>query len=43
MLNTSKNQPFGEGGPSEQSERGILIIAFYIVALILVSTRFVRL
>ena len=37
MLNTSKNQPFGE------SERGILIIAFYIVALIHVSTRFVRL
>ena len=28
---------------NEQSERGILIIAFYIVALILVSTRFVRL
>ena len=37
MLNTSKDKP------SSKSERGILIIAFYIVALILVSTRFVRL
>ena len=40
MLNTSKDKPSSK---SEQSERGILIIAFYIVALILVSTRFVRL